>query len=388
MTHINKPFLALVLLGFYFSIAGIFSDVAFIKDTQMVDYYVYGRILFGVLNFIILILHFKKVTLEKLVIAYLVTMMVYSIHGQIFVPCYYLGYIEVLLFVGLFFPIDKKIYRTIAVTSALIMIGVLIEGPSSYSTDPLLVSKFKYDSIMAVLIMTICSVVGHAYITLTRKEKDLLYNKFIDIGKNSAFILHDFKGMMSTPILYAKILSENINNKNYDKATKNLEKLNNDLEEIEKYVKEINKLTLPNKGERRETFKLSSTVDSVQILLNKYMDNVSLKLDRDGEITSDPSLLLKILYNLTVNSINEFKVSGKENGVITLELKDNCIVYKDNGNGYSPELLKKLNSQQLTIESQTGNSGLGLQIVVGIASELGIRLKFFNDNGACVKISL
>lgn len=388
MKDINKPFLAVTLFALYFSFAGIFTDVAFITDKTLVPYYTYGRIIFGIINLILIILAFKKVNLDKLVIIFLITMMIYSIHGQYFVPCYYLGYMEVLYGVGMFFPIHKKIYRSIAIISAFLMVYVLMLGHSSYSTDPLLINKFKYDSISVVIIMTICSIIGHTYITLTRKEKDILYNKFIDIGKNSAFILHDFKGMLSTPIIYTKLINENIKNQDFTKASKNLISLESDLIEIEKYAKEINKITLPGERWKNEEFFLSQSIDSLKILLNKYLTNVDLILLNDQKIKADQCSLLKILYNLTINSIDQFRKNGQNDCKIMISVEDNYIIFKDNGIGYPESILKKLNTNTLSLESNTGNSGLGLQIVAGIAKELHMKLIFFNDNGAGVKIIL
>jgi signal transduction histidine kinase len=295
---------------------------------------------------------------------------------------------EVLYGVGMFFPIHKKIYRSIAIISAILMIYVLCLGNSSYSTDLLLIKKFKYDSISVVIIMTICSIIGHTYITLTRKEKDILYNKFIDIGKNSAFILHDFKGMLSTPIIYTKLINENIKNQDFTKASKNLTLLESDLMEIEKYAKEINKITLPGSRLKKEEFYLSQSVDSLKILLNKYLSNVDLIVSNDQKITADQCSILKILYNLTINSIDQFRKNGQIDCNIIISIENNFLIFKDNGLGYHKTILNKLNTNTLSIESNTGNSGLGLQIVAGIAKELNMKLIFFNDNGAGVKIKL
>ena len=322
----KKPFIVILIFSIVFSFLGIFTDTEFIKP-NLHKYYIIGRIIWGILNILLLSFVLLKKDSKKLVVPYLLTMMGYSFHGQWFVPCYYLGFVEILLIVGLFFPINKDTYRIIAISSGILMCFIIYQSPASYTTVPNLDLKFRYDAIMAVFIITVGSLLGHTYITLKRQEKDDAYRKFLDIGKYSSFLFHDFKGLLTTPIFYADMLQQTL--KSGLDNEKVINKLNEDLSFLQEYAKEIMKLTLPDSSAYTETenIDIDKIKKTLNILLRKPLNNIKLSIN----INAIPSQkmntfkLIKVLYNATMNSIESLNNSKISNPEITITFDTNKI---------------------------------------------------------------
>ncbi len=378
----------MLLFSIVFSFIGIWTDVAFIPKSNQ-NSYIYGRILWGCINIIILFnLMVCKKNVKQLIIPYLVTMMMYSMHGQWFVPCYYLGFVEILFIVGLFFPINKNIFKYIAICSGVLMCIIIKYSPATYASELLLDQKFRYDAIMAVFIITTGSLVGHKYITLKRQEKDNAYRKFLDIGKYSSFLLHDFKGLLTTPIFYADMLQQTL--KSGLDNEKIINKLNEDLCFVQEYAKEIMKLTLPDSSEYNETERID--IDKIKktlnILLRKPLNNIKLSINVNSIPSQkmDTFKLIKVLYNATMNSIESLNNSKISNPEITITFDTNKILIKDNGLGFPEKIIKKINNEEIMASSKENGSGIGTAIIKDIIKNMNGTVKFYNNNGAIVDI--
>lgn len=387
------PFIVMLLISIYFSFVGIKVDIDFITHNK--DIYIYGRYFFGIANSILLLLVLLKFKLKPLMPIYLCLNLIYSIHGQWFVPCYYLAYLETLLIVSLFLPINKKVYYIITIPSLFLLVYTILNSPASYATDPILIQKFKYDCLAAIFIFSICSFFGHHYITLKRKEKDTMFDKFIDVGKNSSFIIHDFKGLTSTPYFYAEILHNKIKNNCSNDCLSQTQllditnKLKEEINDIQQYAKEITQLTLPEKNNDVELFKLEEIISSIQVLFRKQLDGILLKYDKEDTIIYNKNKLKKILYNIIHNSIESLKENRVDNPTIELIVKDNNLTIKDNGKGFPKKILKELNKSSIKfLSSKENGSGLGLSVIKEIIYNDNSNIEFKNDNGAVIELTL
>lgn len=386
----KKSFLAMLVLSIIFSFLGIGKDLEFIKpeDHQL---YIIGRVLWGTINIILFFfLQIKKTSVSKLLIPYLITMMLYSFHGQWFVPCYYLGLVEIILIIGLFFPVEKTFFRITVIISGIIMCIIIAKSPATYNVVTAIDEKFRYDAIMAVFIISMGSLFGHTFITLKRQEKDEAYRKFLDIGKYSSFLFHDFKGLLTTPIFYADMLQQTSRSgKNTDEI---IVKLNEDLTFLQEYAKEIMKLTLPDSSayQQEESLDLNKVEKTINVLLRKPLHKIQLNFIKNGtpKKTINSFKLIKVLYNAAMNSAENFKGSDSiNNPQIDIEFSDNVIIVKDNGSGFPENILKKLNQEDTMISTKDGGSGIGTAIIKDLVKSMDGNVKFYNKNGAVVYIS-
>jgi hypothetical protein len=94
---------------------------------------------------------------------------------------------------------------------------------------------------MGVVITMIGSILGYHFITRARQEKDILADKFLDVGRHTSSIMHDFKGLLSTPLTYVDLLKKCMQAGTVGAEEKQaLDFLAQDLTFLNLYVNEIN----------------------------------------------------------------------------------------------------------------------------------------------------
>lgn len=385
----NKPFSIMLFLSGIYSFLSIPGDLPFVAASHHF-YFCAARVLWGVLILTFFGLqYYKKIVPKKLIIPYLIVMMLYSFHGQWYLPGYYLGYVELVFMIGLFFPVEKKAYRIITVVSCFIMIYLIIHSPASYNlTDLAWSNKFKMDAIVAVIVITIGSLVGHTYITLKREQKDEAYRKFLDIGKQAAFLLHDFKGLLSTPIFYADMLMDTLKTKT--SQTEIIERLSSDLNFLQDYSKEFMKLTLPqnntvNSKTRIEAHQVKNTLD---ILLRKHLLGIEFSVteSRPFNIEVNSNKMIKVLYNAVLNSVEHIKQSNIKDAKIEILFKKDIIQIRDNGKGFPESIIKQLNQEEVIVSTKNNGSGIGTAIIKDLVKSMDGKIEFLNNNGAVINI--
>lgn len=319
----------------------------------------------------------------------------HAIFGQYFLPCYYLAYMEAVFPVALFLPLSAKSFYSITSAGLVLMLISINNGSSYNGTDPAMIKKFYFDASMGVLITSLLSILGYHFVTRVRKEKDILAAKFLDIGQNASSIIHDFKGLLTTPQMYAQMLEANV--QQYDeKTSKIVTLLNEDMNYLSKYVHETNHLN--NLKDYKDVFYLSEVIDSLLVIIKGKLRGVVVQAKTNPKLCLSKNLLLKVLYNLFVNSIeanNEHVVSaGHESKpleiVVDFDPDKATLLVEDNGVGIPQDLLKRLNSFSSVESTKQQGSGVGTFMIKELISSIGGKVVFSNKKagGTSVQIRL
>lgn len=122
-----------------------------------------------------------------------------------------------------------------------------------------------------------------------------------------------------------------------------------------------------------------------------YAPEVKMRVLADTVVATDPKRLERILVNLITNAV--------KHGVppVVVDVDGACIRVRDQGPGFSDELLREGPSRFRKGTDGSGGHGLGLTIALGQAHVLGARLTFANaadgdggggDGGAVVTLDL
>src|SRR5690606_35154255 len=127
-------------------------------------------------------------------------------HGQFFRPGYFLGYFQALLVVAFLFDISKAQMRTLVGFGALVFTAALYYSPASYQPA----AQFKGDVFFEIVLVNVLSVLIHHYISSGRYARDEIYRRFAELGKYSAMLMHDIKGLMAAPILCSRLLKQEL----------------------------------------------------------------------------------------------------------------------------------------------------------------------------------
>lgn len=384
----NDPLIRWIgMLGFVISIWVIFIDVPLIAP-HLRWAYILGRVLTAAICLFVILANLRQQSRWQIPLLFM-TLVIYSAHGQYFLPCYYLAYMEVIIPLGLFFQIPQKQFYTMILTSLAIMLFMVIYSASSYSTDPEVTLKFKFDASMGVIITTILSVLGYNYITRTRQEREILMERFLDLGCHTSSIMHDLKGLLTTPITYVEVLNDRLELVSSEDHRLNdvLSFLKDDLLFLNQYVNEINSLNHLN--EEIGWFQLSEVVTVVQTILQGSLKEATLETKNDFVLYFNKSVLIKVLYNVVMNSIEAKLPQNKLKIEITFNQKENAIIISDNGTGFAKDTLKDLNSGRL-VTSEKKNGGIGIYLIRRLLESRGSTIWFENNSegGARVKVTL
>ncbi|MCP3872458.1 MAG: response regulator [Desulfobacteraceae bacterium] len=149
------------------------------------------------------------------------------------------------------------------------------------------------------------------------------------------------------------------------------------MERAAELISSFKQVAVDQSSENRRRFNLKEYINEILLSLRPRYKNTSHKIqvncEENIELNSFPGAFSQILNNMIMNSlIHGFK--GLENGIIQLDImrqKDAVIqfVYKDNGNGMTPEQKERIFDPFYTTMRGKGGTGLGMSIVFNIVTQ-------------------
>ena len=368
------------IIWVYFFFLPVFLYLDPMQITHGKNIYIIGRL---ATTFLFLVVLIQSYFSQKYwhVLALFIGILFHGIFGQYFLPCYYLAYLEIIIPISLFVALrsDKEFYAITTVSFIAMIYSILTSG-QAYSTDPIMTQRFYGDICAAVFIQTIFAILGYNFVTKVRKEKDIMSAKFLDVGKNTSSIIHDFKGLLGTPLLYSELL-ESAKSQFDPKTIAMIEALNQGLRNLRDYVIKINQLNMLNTN--KENFTLTELVADVSVLISSQLSYVTFELIcGDIDLFFYKNLLLKVFYNIFINSIEaQDGLDNKKKVEIQISYDKNrhSIVIKDNGPGFPVNFLKKINSGHSIQSTKSSGSGVGLLIVRDLLMNHGSKVLFQNN---------
>lgn len=142
-------------------------------------------------------------------------------------------------------------------------------------------------------------------------------------------------------------------------------------------ISSFKQVAVDQSSSRRRLFLLNQTVHEVLMTLRPQLKNtpheVHTAIPSSIEMNSYPGPIEQILTNLINNSlIHAFKDSERGDIFISAEHKENTVIltYRDNGQGMSAEVQKKLFDPFFTTRMGSGGSGLGMYITYNLVHAL------------------
>ena len=306
----------------------------------------------------------------------------YAVHGQFFQPNYWLAFIEInTLFPVFFFLNQRMLFSFYALSLTVFDIAFYITS-SKYIQLGFFNEVVRNDILIGTIITTAVTLISYHSFTVIRLKKNLLLQRFIDVGKNFSFIMHDIKGMISTPSLYASMLEKSVDANTFSDNEKSLfHFLREDLTSIKDFVFQINKLVSAefSDEDRRQFISLSESTDLIKALLKSKLKNIKVHQIGDMDINVKLESINRILINAMVNSIDAIVRNKIKEGEISVTCSNNTLTVADNsGTQLSAASLKTLNSSHATYTDKAGGSGLGTMIIKDYTKALGGRVLFSN----------
>lgn len=381
-----------IICGLLFPILSLFMDIGIIKEDfpqnyENINIFLASRILPIIINLVFAYQIFfkRKITNYQVPIIYL-GLLISSIVGHWFLPAYYLSFIQVMVACSLFFPFPKKYYYITSGLSFAAMLSVIFFSTAHYSSDPEMQNIFKMDAFFGVLIVFILSISGYKFVTLTREKKDIESQKFLEVGKNISSVVHEIKGLMSGPRVYFKILNRELEKGNVSEHMKQaISNLERDYQSLLDYVQAVNKLTI-NDNSLKDINVRENVENILKTLFATHSKTHNISLVGDAYIHASSDIIKRSIVNLVNNSLENFSLKSINRGNVIIELKGDTVRIKDNGGGYTPEALKKVNKNE-SFTTKASGTGLGLYMIKNDLASVGGKVKIYNEeDGAVVEI--
>ncbi len=353
--------------------------------------YLVGRLAVILVSLLYFILALFDRTPQHYPIAFYLVGLTYAAHGQYFQPNYWLAMIELNALFPLFFLINAKVIYI------LYGIGLIAFNTSFFYFSQRFIQanafseSLRNDIMIGTVITAIIALVTYRNLIVARVARTRLLQRFVDVGKNFSFIIHDLKGMIATPSIYASMLQKAVESNGYSDNEKNLvRQLKDDLNSIKVFVTETTRLVAAefSNEDRRKFVRISESVDLVKVLLKSKLRKTQVIQIGDISINSKLELINRIFINIISNAIDAFIKSTTEEKEIKIICKDNTVLVTDNsGSKLSSDSLKKLNSLSSSFTTKAEGSGIGTLIIKDYMASLEGQVKYTNgDTGVVVTL--
>lgn len=142
-------------------------------------------------------------------------------------------------------------------------------------------------------------------------------------------------------------------------------------------ISSFKQVAVDQSSSRRRPFSLQQTINEVLMTLRPLLKNslhqIHVDIPQPIEMNSYPGPLEQVLTNLINNSlIHAFDHDQPGDIVISAEQHDNLVtlIYRDNGQGMSEDVQKKLFDPFFTTRMGSGGSGLGMYITYNLVNAL------------------
>lgn len=230
------------------------------------------------------------------------------------------------------------------------------------------------------------------------KEKQILINTMSKMSRSqqaggmASAMAHELSQPLSTLLLLAKNLNDQVNKNNLNDLKELANILSAETSKSAKILLQLEKLFLPKNSERHpvmisEIIRGAMSVHSTRLSINQI--RVEKHGDFDVEVMAEPTQLELVFINLISNSIG---VLSNQAGSRQIELKcsnnhHHCTIeVHDNGPGISPEVLGRIG--EMYVSDRQSGSGVGLWLTKEIIESHGGELIVSNQEKAGASFSV
>lgn len=311
----------------------------------------------------------------------------YSIHGQYFNPWYLICFIHTKYALSFLYPIKRRIftiYMLISTSAFAVMLFWRFDIFLRWAANPV-----KEDIFFTLFCAMACAILANHFFTADRTYREETIRKFGLIGAQSATILHDIKGMMAAPRIYAETLTQIIEKQPENtRAQEAAMRLQESLDHFNSVLVELNRMSSLH-IQTPETFEFSDLLKEIAESLSMERKNLPLENHVFTRLHIEKAHLKSIIFNIVLNSMQAFRNKKTSNPLIKVQWDEKKgIVFSDNGGGFNEAILKNLEKEDYNYEQVSG-TGLGLYMINEGIKSLGGRATFQNSSrGAEVTLYL
>ncbi len=207
------------------------------------------------------------------------------------------------------------------------------------------------------------------------------------IGATAGMVGHDIRNPLQAIIGDIFLLKQNLlsipESETRKEVAESLDNIETNVNYINKIVADLQDYSRSINPEYSE-FNLKDPINSILQSVNRQNNlDISLNIEPSFNITSDRSIIRRILTNLIVNAIQAMPNGGKL--ILNSNRKDNniLITVEDTGIGIPEDIKPKLFSPMVTTKAK--GQGLGLAVVKRLVEALNGTITFESQEGKGTK---
>ncbi|MGE9745760.1 ATP-binding protein [Bdellovibrio bacteriovorus] len=272
-----------------------------------------------------------------------------------FLPLYEFAYIQCAL--GCAFVKTRRtwMFPTIFGLTALgYIITYQIQDQLQWQIPP----ATRKDWVLTVLVcFALAWVIQRYAVSANRRDKERLL-RLSRIGHESHRLLHDVKGMISSPLMIFESLSSTHQRWTAEDYKKQIGQLAEEMRHVRDVLKSINQISRSSKDP--SPLCIRAAFASNYQILERRLRRARVQLPEARTVLSDEGILRSAFFNLLLNTVEAFERNQTQNPYIDIQWDQDTLIYQDNAGAAD------------TGTDQNGNSGLGLEVLRADLESLGI----------------
>jgi signal transduction histidine kinase len=220
-------------------------------------------------------------------------------------------------------------------------------------------------------------------------------NTPIGLGVTASTLMQDRLAVIKTSFEDKKLSSRQLA-KFLNESEENLGIIYRNLNRAAELISSFKQVAVDQSSEESRMFNFEQLINEILMSLKpnlkKVQHEVIVDCDSSINIRSMPGPINQILINLIMNSlIHAF--NGIEKGTMTIVVRvtnNDCkLSYKDNGNGVSEDIKKRIFDPFVTTRRGEGGSGLGMHLVYNLVTQaLNGSITIFSEEGNGIEFNI
>ena len=197
------------------------------------------------------------------------------------------------------------------------------------------------------------------------KERDRLL-RFSIIGKETTRLIHDLKGVLSSPLLILESFKhKDLQPLSPEHQERQMALLIQDMDNVRETIKGIHRLVVHE--DRFAQVDLSEVIQGSMKVLERRLASIEVKWPEGSFVRGKRDRLHSVFFNLFLNSLEAFERKGScENKKIEIFWRKKTLVFQDNAGGLESDINKSMKGL---------GSGLGIELVQNDLSHMNARFK-------------
>lgn len=326
--RVSFPVIANYLFGFCSIIYAITeSSRAF---PQFFYLYVFSKVTFGLMGIGFgTYIYFRGTNDLNLALS----MMVFVAYTLVFmwlVPLYEIAYLQTAIG-SAFFRLRRRWIFPSIFGIGLIGIFVTYEWQSALQWALPPISKLDWQWVCTIFFVLTWLIQKFA-IGVYRHEEDRIL-RFSLVGVETTKLIHDLKGLLGSPLLIIDDLKEKKKTLSQEQIEHQMTLLAQDMSHIQNVIKSIHRLVIQQ--DNLQSLNFNESIAGAVDLLQRRLQNVSLRLPEDRVLKAYPNRLHSVFFNLLLNSIEAFDRNKTPKPEIHMSWEGSKFYYRDNAGGFS-----------------------------------------------------